>query len=172
MFALAILSYLGADALGWVVTTSVWTDPAKGLGTASKAYAGIGGLGALILTYFALTVVLTLGAVLLGLNAARFAAAFTVVFWIAYASWFIGSFANLATVTPADQAKFGVSWSLRLTNEGGYIVALISGLVIANFLPRFADRLREAMKRSGRSATSRSRSSFSAASSPSPRRAS
>ncbi len=146
VFALAILAYLGADALGWVVTTSVWTDPAKALGTASKAYAGIGGLGALVSTYLALVVALTLGAALLGLNAARFAAAFTAVFLIAYASWFVGSYANLATVTPADQAKFGVSWSLRLTNEGGYIVALIFGLVIANFLPRFADWLREAIR--------------------------
>jgi hypothetical protein len=42
--------------------------------------------------------------------------------------------------------KFGISWSLRLTNEGGYIVALVAGLVIANFLPRFADWLKEAIR--------------------------
>ncbi len=27
VFALALLSYAAADALGWVATTSVWTDP-------------------------------------------------------------------------------------------------------------------------------------------------
>ena len=34
----------------------------------------------------------------------------------------------------------------RLTNEGGYIVALIAGLVIANAFPRFADWLKEAIR--------------------------
>ena len=48
-------------------------------------------------------------------------------------------------VTPAEQQKFGISWSLKLTNEGAYIFALISGLIIANFLPRFAgDQVRGA----------------------------
>ncbi len=32
----------------------------------------------------------------------------------------------------------------KLTNEGGFIVALGSGLVIANFVPRFAAWLKEA----------------------------
>jgi len=53
------------------------------------------------------------------------------VFWIAYASWIIGSYAQLAAVTPADLQKYGIGWSLRLTNEGGFIVALIAGLFIA-----------------------------------------
>ncbi len=44
IFALALLGVAGPDLLGWAVTTSVWTDPAKALGTASKAYAGIGGV--------------------------------------------------------------------------------------------------------------------------------
>ena len=82
----------------------------------------------------------------LGGDVKRFAVAFTVVFVFAYASWFIGSWAYLAAVTPADQAKFGVGWSLRLTNEGGYIVALIAGLIVANFFPRLADWLKEAIR--------------------------
>ena len=65
---------------------------------------------------------------------------------IAYASWFVGAWAHLAAVTPADQAKFGIDWSLKLTNEGGYIVALVVGLVIANFFPRFAEWLKEAIR--------------------------
>ncbi len=146
VFFLALIAFAGADGLGWVVTTSVWNDPAKGLGAAAKAYASIGGLGALAATYVALLVALTLGAFALGLNAPRFAAAFTIVFAISYASWFLGSWAYFAAVTPADQAKFGVGWSLKLTNEGGYIVALVAGLLIANFLPRFADWLKEAIR--------------------------
>jgi uncharacterized membrane protein YadS len=58
----------------------------------------------------------------------------------------IGSFANFAVNTPGDMQKFGVNWSLRLTNEGGYIVALIGGLVIGNFLPGLADWMREAVR--------------------------
>ena len=143
---LALVSLYGPDLLGWAVTTSVWTDPAKALGAVSKAYAGLGGAGALVTTYLALLVVLSAGAAALGAEVRKFAVAFTVVFIIAYASWFVGSWAYIATVTPADQAKFGVSWSLRLTNEGGYIVALIVGLVIANAFPRFADWLKDAIR--------------------------
>ena len=43
-------------------------------------------------------------------------------------------------------AKFGLTWSLKLTNEGGFIVALLAGLVIANFFPRLADWLKEAIR--------------------------
>ena len=38
---------------------------------------------------------------------------------------------------------------MRLTNEGGYIVALIAGLVVGNLLPGFADALKEAVRREG-----------------------
>jgi uncharacterized membrane protein YadS len=146
VFALALVSLLGADALGWVATTSVWTNPTTALTTASKAYASLGGVGALLLTYLALTAVLSAAAYALGDDVGRFAIRFTVAFAIAYGAWFVGSWAYLAAVTPADQAKFGVSWSLKLTNEGGYIVALIAGLVIANGFPAFAEWLRSAIR--------------------------
>ena len=129
-----------------MVSTSVWTDPAKALGAVSKAYADLGGV-----RRADRDLCRAAGRPLRGRGGARrrgskFAVAFTVVFVIAYASWFVGSWAYIAAVTPADQAKFGVSWSLRLTNEGGYIVALIVGLVIANAFPRFADWLKEAIR--------------------------
>ena len=49
-------------------------------------------------------------------------------------------------MTPADLQKFGIGWSLRLTNEGGYIFALIAGLVIANVFPRFAEAIKDAVR--------------------------
>src|SRR5262249_23412531 len=49
-------------------------------------------------------------------------------------------------VTPADLQKFGIDWSLRLTNEGGFIVALLVGIIIANFLPGLARWLSEAVR--------------------------
>jgi uncharacterized membrane protein YadS len=146
VFALALASLGGTDLLGWVVTTSVWTNVTQALGPVSKTYPLLGGIGALAVTYLALLVVLSAAAAVLRANIGRFALAFTAVFWIAYASWILGSFAYVAAVTPADQQKFGIAWSLKLTNEGGYIIALIAGLIIANFFPRFAEWLKEAIR--------------------------
>jgi uncharacterized membrane protein YadS len=146
IFVLALGGLIGVDLLGWAVSTSVWIDPGLALGTVSKAYAGLGGAGALMVTYLALLAVLSAGALALNLDLKRFAVTFTAVFALAYASWIIGSFAYVAAVTPADQQKFGIGWSLKLTNEGGYVVALLVGLIIANFLPRFAEWLKEAVR--------------------------
>src|SRR6476659_2362637 len=146
IFILALAGIANVDLLGWVVTTSVWNDAGKALGTASKSYGALGGFGALVATYVALLVVLSAAAVALKSDIRKFALAFTAVFWIAYASWIIGNFANFAAVTPADLQKFGISWSLKLTNEGAYIFALIAGLLIANVFPRFAEAIKDAVR--------------------------
>ena len=146
IFVLALAGIANVNLLGWVVTTSVWNDIGKALGTVSKSYAWLGGFGALVATYVALLVLLSAAAVALKSDLKKFALAFTAVFWIAYASWVIGNFANFAAVTPADLQKFGISWSLRLTNEGAYIFALIAGLVIANVFPRFAEAIKDAVR--------------------------
>ena len=146
IFVLALAGIANVDLLGWVVTTSVWNDIGKALGTVSKSYSSLGGFGALVATYAALLVVLSAAAVALKSDLKKFALAFTAVFWIAYASWVIGNFANFAAVTPADLQKFGITWSLRLTNEGAYIFALVIGLVIANVFPRFAEAIKDAVR--------------------------
>ena len=146
IFVLALAALVNVDLIGWVVTTSVWSNLSQALKATSKDFSSLGGYGALVATYLALLVVLSAGAALLGSNVKRFALAFTAVFWIAYASWVIGNFANFAAVTPAEQQKFGVSWSLKLTNEGGYIFALIAGLIIANFFARFAEAVKDAVR--------------------------
>jgi uncharacterized membrane protein YadS len=146
IFILALAALVNVDLIGWVVTTSVWSNFSQALKATSKDFSSIGGYGALLATYAALLVVLSASAAALGTNVKRFALAFTAVFWIAYASWVIGNFANFAAVTPAEQQKFGVSWSLKLTNEGGYIFALIAGLVIANFFQRFAEAVKDAVR--------------------------
>ena len=152
IFVLALAALVNVDLLGWVVTTSVWSNLSQALKATSSNFSSLGGYGALVATYVALLVVLSAGAVALKANVTRFALAFTALFWIAYASWVIGNFANFAAVTPAEQQKFGISWSLKLTNEGGYIFALIAGLIIANVFPRFAEAIREAVRRSSFSA--------------------
>src|SRR5262252_6689384 len=146
VFVLALGVLAGADILGWVVTTTVWTDASKALSPLSKAYSGLGGIGALLATYVALLAVMTAGAAALKADLKRFALGFTAVFWISYLAWIAGSYANFAVTTPADMQKFGISWSLRLTNEGGYIVALAAGLVVGNFMPGFATWMKEAVR--------------------------
>jgi uncharacterized membrane protein YadS len=146
IFVLALAGIAQVDLIGWVVTTSVWTNLGQALGPVSKAYGALGGVGALLATYVALLAVLSAAAIALKSDVKKFALAFTAVFWIAYASWIVGSYANFAAVTPADLNKFGISWSLRLTNEGGFIFALIAGLVIANVFPRIAETIKDAVR--------------------------
>ena len=146
IFVLALAALANVDLIGWAVTTSVWGNLGEALGTASKSYAPLGGAGALVATYAALLAVLSAAAVALKADVKKFSLAFTAVFAIAYASWIVGSYANFAAVTPAELQKFGISWSLRLTNEGGFVFALVAGLIIANVFPRFAETIKEAVR--------------------------
>ncbi len=145
LFVLGFGVFFGADLLGWAVTTSVWTDPAKALGSVSKAFAKLPGALCLGLTFAFLLVIMTAGARLLGANVRRFAAAFTAVFALSYLSWFAGSWAHIAA-TPDKVKALGIGWSLNLTSEAGFIVALLVGLAIGNFLPRGAALLKEAIR--------------------------
>ena len=89
---------------------------------------------------------MTAGAAALKADVKRFALGFTAVFFLSYLCWIVGSWANFAVNTPADMKKFGVSWSLKLTAEGGFIVALLVGLFIGNFMPAFAEWIKEAIR--------------------------
>ena len=48
VFILSLGLLFGADVLGWVVTTAVWTAPAKALAPVSKAYKTMPGLLSLL----------------------------------------------------------------------------------------------------------------------------
>ncbi len=82
--------------LGWTVSTTVWTDVSKALTTASKAYAGLPGVAALLLTYLFLLVLMMACAALLRANVGQFAKGFTLVFLISYLCWIAGSWAYVA----------------------------------------------------------------------------
>jgi uncharacterized membrane protein YadS len=145
LFLLALAGVLGADLLGWAVTTSVWTSLSKALVPASKAYAGFPGILSLLATFVFLLVVLMGGAKALGWDVRRFARGFVIVFALAYLSWIIGSWAYIAA-TPDKRAAFKIGWSLNLTNEAGFIVALLVGLFVGNFVPAVASRMKEAIR--------------------------
>jgi uncharacterized membrane protein YadS len=145
LLTLSLAGAFGADLLGWAVTTNVWTSLAKALGPVSKAYAAVPGLVALALTFVFLLVLLTSGARALGHDALRFARGFAVVFFSGYLAWIAGSWAYIAA-TPDKRAGFHIGWSLNLTNESGFIVALLAGLVVCNLWPRASSGIKEAIR--------------------------
>src|SRR5690242_11629023 len=146
IFVLSLGLIANMDLLGWVVTTSVWSNIGTALAPVSKAYAGLGGVGSLIATYVGLLIIMTVGAAALGANVGHFIVAFTAVFLISYICWIVGSNVHVALNTPDAMQKAGITWSLRLTNEGGFVVALVVGLIIGNFMPGFAAWMQDAIR--------------------------
>jgi uncharacterized membrane protein YadS len=104
---------------------------------------GVSGFISLLLTYLFMLVVMTVGAVALRANIGKFIIGFTLAFWISYACWLIGHYAYIAA---QDAQKVGIPWSLKLTGEAGFIVALIAGLAVGNFFPKLAVTMKEAIK--------------------------
>ena len=145
VFVLGCGVFVGWDILGWGVRTSVWTDVGKALSPASATYKALSGLGSLFLTYLFLLVLMGIGAIALRANFKKFLVGFTIAFWLSYACWLTGHYAHIAA-TPDTLKKFGITWSLKLTGEAGFIVALVAGLVVANFFPKFAAFLHEALR--------------------------
>jgi uncharacterized membrane protein YadS len=141
IFGLSLLTVTGTDALGWGVATSEWTDVTTALKPVG-AYPGLPGWASLLLTYFFLLALLSLGAWRMGLRLGRFALSFSIVFWVSYLCLLLGHNAYIAA-TPNKRAALHISWSLGLTGEAGYIIALFAGLALGNFAPRLAGALRE-----------------------------
>lgn len=146
IFILSLGSLLNLDLLGWAVTPKVWMAFTKSIAPASKAYAGLNPIVSIILTFLAVLGILLVGAKALGYNLKKFIYAFTIIFWLTYLCTIIGHYAVIAAQTPADMKKFGLDWSLKLTGEAGLILALLVGLFIGNFMPKFAESLKEAAK--------------------------
>jgi uncharacterized membrane protein YadS len=145
VFSLSLSVFASLDVLGWVITTSVWTDLSVALKPFSPAYAGLSAVFSLLLTYLFLLAVITTGSCALGLNWKRFAKSFTGVFFFSYACWIAGAYARIAA-TPNQLAAHGLGWSLNLTSEAGYILALVVGLLIGNFFPSVVAFLHEAIR--------------------------
>lgn len=139
IFILSLLNVFGLDLLGWVVKSNIWTSVDKVFTASTGAYKGLPGFSSLLLTYVAITGVLSVGIKLLGADVLKFVKAFTVVFFLAYLCFALGNQANIAA-TPNTASKFGITWSLGLTGEAGFIVALVAGVIVGNFMPGLADQ--------------------------------
>ncbi|MHB8844799.1 MAG: putative sulfate exporter family transporter [Nitrospirota bacterium] len=144
IFIVSLGAFVGADVLKWGVTTGVWTDITKALKPISATW--LGGFGSLILTYLVLLIVMTVGAAALKADIKKFIIGFTVVFWISYFCWILGSWANIAVTTAPDMKKFGITWSLKLTAEAGFIISLLVGLFFGNFVPSLGNWIKEAVR--------------------------
>jgi len=143
IFALSLGVLAGVDLLGWVVKTQVWLRVSDALAPASKAYAAWPGLLSLLATYLFLLAVGALGAMSLRLKIAEFVLGFTVIVAVSYACWILGSYAFIAA-TPDKVKSLGISWSLNLTSEAGFIIALLAGLIVGNVFPRLAAAIKSA----------------------------
>jgi uncharacterized membrane protein YadS len=158
----------GVNALGWSVAVKEWADPAKALVPSSPAFVGLIGYDqsagfqtfvgpkypptftdltgwvALAATFVFLMVVLPLGAAFIGTDPKWFAVKFAVLFLLAFACWVAGHNSYIAA-TPNKRPP-GVDWSLGLTGEAGYLLALLGGLLIGNALPRIAGWFKDAAR--------------------------
>jgi uncharacterized membrane protein YadS len=145
IFFISMGIFAGFDLLGWGVNTKVWTDLSKSLSPVSKNYAGLPGIASVLFTFAYMLIILSIGIKLLGGDLKKFIFGFTFVFIISFVCWLAGHWALIAA-TKNECAKFGLSWSLNLTGEAGFITALIVGLIIGNFFPKFSEKLKEAIR--------------------------
>ena len=104
---------------------------------------GVSPVLSVFLTYLFLIVLMGIAAAALRVNVVRFAAGFTVVFWIAYACWLFGHYAYIAALDPAKEK---IPWSLRLSGEAGFIIALVAGLILGNFFPGFSEKIKDVLR--------------------------
>lgn len=144
IIGLSLAALTGANLLGWSVAVKEWADFGKALEPSSKAFAGITGYGALAATFTFLVAVLTAGAVFLRVRPGSFAPKFALLFALAFACWVAGHNSYIAA-TPNKRPP-GVDWSLGLTGEAGYLLALVGGLLIGNLLPKAAAWFKEAAR--------------------------
>ncbi len=157
IFLVALLNFADVNLFGWVVQAVTWLNPASMFATTSPTAAALfhtwgaspalTGWICLILTYVVVTAILAVGIRLMGEDVTMFIKAFTLVFFAAYLCYGLGNFAYLAVPpTPENLSKAHIAWSVGLSGEGAYIVALIGGIIVGNFIPVLAEQMRAACR--------------------------
>jgi len=156
IFLVAMLNFVDMNLLGWIVRARTWLDPvlmfnASASGTAKTMGAWISpaatGWISLVLTWLGITTILAIGAKLMRVNVAEFVKAFTLIFFVAYLCYGIGNYAYIAVAPTAKAlAAAKIKWSIGLSGEAGYIVALVIGIFIGNFMPGVAEAMRPACR--------------------------
>ncbi|WP_250847141.1 putative sulfate exporter family transporter [Aquisphaera insulae] len=134
---LAMPAAAGHDLLGWIAAPQVWLDPTAAIKPVSKAYAGVAPALSALLTFSFVATLVGVGAKVLGYDPRRFLPRFAVLYALSALCWVAGHNAYIAA-TPNQRPGFGISWSLGLTGEAGFLVALGAGLAVSNLLPGLA----------------------------------
>jgi len=145
---LGVLSVTGVDLVGWVAYPHTWvfgTPLSKALAPLGKSYQWLGPVGSVLMTYLFITIPLTIGAYCMRWNVKKFIGGWSCIFFITYLTWLIGHHATVAA-TSNDWGKYNIPWGLSLGGGGSYILALLVGLFIGNFMKKFAGYLSEAAK--------------------------
>ncbi len=145
IFVLAGFNVLGVDLLGWAVKSNTWLSLDKMLSASTGAYKSLPGIASLLITYVAITGILAWAVKLLQGDVGKFIKGFTIVFFVSYLCFAAGHYAYIA-VTPDKLAKAGIPWSLGLTGEAGFILALLAGIFVGNFMPGLSETLKEACR--------------------------
>lgn len=144
LFIVALFNLTGINLLGWVVKTNTWLDPTKLFKATSSTY-GLNGWASLLLSWVIMGGILSVGVKLLRDDVVKFFKSYTLIFFIAYFCYALGNYAYVA-VTPDKLEKFGIPWSMGLSGEAGYIVALVAGVIISNFFPSLVKMMKDACR--------------------------
>jgi uncharacterized membrane protein YadS len=145
VFVLSLGVFFGLDVLGWGVKTSEWTVISDSTSTISSDYSFLPGIVSILLTYIFMMIIIGAALKLTGVEFKKIIVPFTIVFSISYICWMLGHYAYIAATSDKLQ-KFNISWSLNLTGEAGYIIALLAGLLIGNFFPGLVKKLEPSIK--------------------------
>ena len=100
----------------------------------SKTYIGLNVVLSLVGNLLFMLALNRLGACLLGIDPRKFLPTFSVIFWISVSCWLLGHYGYIAQ-TPDKRSAMGISWSLALTGEAGFIMALLAWAADRQFLP-------------------------------------
>jgi uncharacterized membrane protein YadS len=143
--SLALPTAAGVDLLGWVAAPRIWLNLPDSVRAVSANYAVVPGAISLLLTYLLVLGLVSACALARQIDLRTFIPSFTAIFWLSTLSLVLGHFAFIAQ-TPDKRPATGITWSLGLTGEAGYLVALLAGLFVANFLPKVALWLKPAAR--------------------------
>lgn len=144
LFLVALMNLAGLDLLGWIVKANTWLNPTQLFRATSKAYA-LNGFVSLIISWLVMGSILSVGMKMLGEDVVKFFKGFTLIYFIAYFCYALGNNAYVA-VTPDKLKNYNIPWSMGLSGEAGYIVALVAGIIISNFFPKLVSFMKEACR--------------------------
>lgn len=132
----------GVQLWGWASSIQEWVSPTQAIKTVdakSGASTGASLLGTLGFLLGALALI----DVIRGHSAVKNLPRHVTVLLLGYGCFLLGHHGILATTDAKKLKTFGLSWSMGLTGEAGYLLALLAGLLLGNLLPGVGRWLRK-----------------------------